>query len=74
MGAKAPIVVPFASRSTRSRGDVSESATAAAIADFRDPESQRVLAAAARDVAYELGRAAARNWFAEQLATLKGSR
>jgi hypothetical protein len=34
-------------------------------ADFADRESQRVLSAAARAVAHELGRAAAREWFAE---------
>ena len=34
-------------------------------ADFSDPESQRVLTAAARAVAYELGRNAAREYFAE---------
>jgi hypothetical protein len=33
--------------------------------DFSDPESQRVLAAAARGVARELGRQAAREYFAE---------
>jgi hypothetical protein len=37
-------------------------------ADFSDPESQRVLAAAARAVAVQLGRQAAREYFAEQLA------
>jgi hypothetical protein len=34
-------------------------------ADFSDPESQRVLAAAARALARELGRQAAREYFAE---------
>lgn len=32
-------------------------------ADFSDPESQRVLGAAAREVARELGRQAAREWW-----------
>jgi hypothetical protein len=39
--------------------------------DFCDPESQRVLSAAARVVAYELGREAAREYFAELLAQRK---
>jgi len=42
--------------------------------DFSDRESQRVLLAAARGVAYELGRAAAREWFAESIGKPKGSR
>ena len=37
-------------------------------ADFSDPESQRVLSAAASAVARELGRQAAREHFAEVLA------
>lgn len=67
-------IVPFTSRSTRLRDDVSESATAAVIADFSDPESQRVLAAAACSVAHELGRAAAREWFAESIGKPKDPR
>ena len=48
MGAKSSPIVPFALRPTRSSADVSEaSTTAAAIADFSDPESQRVLDAVA---------------------------
>lgn len=35
--------------------------------DFSDPESQRVLTAAARAVGRQLGRAAARDYFAEML-------
>lgn len=34
-------------------------------ADFSDPESQRVLSDAARALAEELGRQAAREWFAQ---------
>lgn len=37
----------------------------APLADFSDPESLRVLAAATRAVARELGREAAREYFAE---------
>ena len=40
-------------------------------ADFSDPESQRVLAAAARSVAAELGRQAARELFAKVAGTEK---
>jgi hypothetical protein len=45
----------------------------AASADFGDPESQRVLAAAARAVARELGREAAREYFAELIRKKEGS-
>ncbi len=41
--------------------------------DFSDRESRRVLAAAARAVAYELGREAAREHFAEWIGTPKVS-
>ena len=40
-----------------------------AVEDFIDPESQRVLAAAACAVARELGREAAREYFAEVIGT-----
>jgi len=40
-------------------------------ADFGDPESQRVLTAAAHGVARELGRQAAREFFAEAIGTRK---
>ena len=39
------------------------------LADFSDPESQRVLTLAARAVARELGREAAREYFAELIRT-----
>ena len=42
-------------------------------ADFSDVESQRVLAAAARAVARELGREAAREYFAELIGKPKAS-
>ena len=42
-------------------------------ADFGDLESQRVLAAAARAVARELGREAAREYFAELIGRPKAS-
>lgn len=42
-------------------------------ADFTDPESQRVLAAAARVVARELGREAAREYFAELIGKRKAT-
>ncbi len=42
-------------------------------ADFSDGESQRVLAAAARAVARELGREAAREYFAELIGKRKVS-
>jgi hypothetical protein len=42
-------------------------------ADFSDLESQRVLAAAARAVARELGREAAREYFAKLIGTPKAS-
>ena len=41
--------------------------------DFSDLESQRVLAAAARAVARELGREAAREYFAELIGKPKAS-
>ena len=41
--------------------------------DFSDPESQCVLAAAARAVARELGREAAREYFAELIGKPKAS-
>ena len=43
------------------------------LADFSDPESQRVLAAAAGAVARELGRQAAREYFAELIGKPKAS-
>ena len=42
-------------------------------ADFSDLESQRVLAAVARAVAHELGRAAAREYFALVIGKPKAS-
>jgi hypothetical protein len=48
-------------------------AKSAHAADFSDLESQRVLAAAARTVARELGREAAREYFAELIGKLKVS-
>lgn len=42
-------------------------------ADFSDHESQRVLAAAARAVARELGREAAREYFAELIGNRRPS-
>ena len=42
-------------------------------ADFSDRESQRVLAAAACAVAHELGREAAREYFAELIGKPKAS-
>ena len=39
--------------------------------DFGDPESQRVLAAAADAVAYELGREAAREYFSKLIGKPK---
>jgi hypothetical protein len=47
-------------------------ATLAAPTDFSSAESQRVLTAAACAVARELGRAAARERFAEWIGTEKG--
>ena len=43
------------------------------LADFTDRESQRVLSAAARAVARELGRQAAREYFAEVIGKPKVS-
>lgn len=60
MSAKSPIL-PFVPATCRQRADVSEPA-----GDFSDPESQRALATAARAVARELGRQAAREYFAQQ--------
>jgi hypothetical protein len=68
MSAKSPIV-PFVPANRRRRPVVSETAGA----DFSDPESQRVLAAAAQAVARELGREAAREYFAELLGQPKVS-
>ena len=45
----------------------------AAPPDFTDAESQRVLAAAARVVARELGREAAREYFAELVGKRKAT-
>jgi hypothetical protein len=42
-------------------------------ADFGDRESQLVLAVAARAVAHELGREAAREYFAELIRKQEGS-
>lgn len=41
--------------------------------DCADAQSQRVLAAATRSVARELGREAAREYFAELISSVKGS-
>ena len=46
----------------------------APLADFRDPESQRVVAAATYAVARELGRDATREYFAELIASLGSSK
>jgi hypothetical protein len=62
-------IVPFTPASSRRAADVSERTGA----DFSDPESQRVLAAAAAAVARELGRQAAREYFAELLGKPKVS-
>ena len=64
-----PPIVPFASAKRRRDADVSDTPGA----DFNDPESQRVLAAAASAVARELGRQAAREYFAELLVQPKRS-
>jgi hypothetical protein len=69
MSAKSPIV-PFVPLPKRSNGDLS-AAPAASPADFSDHESQRVLAVAARAVARELGREAAREYFAELIGKPK---
>jgi hypothetical protein len=57
---------PAVARFARSAGRIATQATAA---DFSDPESQRVLASAARGLAYELGRQAAREAFAADVTT-----
>jgi hypothetical protein len=44
-----------------------------AVADFSDAESQRVLTAAARAVAREMGREAAREYFAELIGRTRVS-
>ena len=64
-----PPIVPLASAKRRRDAGVSE----ATGADFNDPESQRVLAAAAGAVARELGRQAAREYFETKLTGSKGS-
>jgi len=71
MSAKSPIV-PFAPPPKRSNGHVSD-VPAVPPADFSDRESQRVLAAAVRTVARELGREAAREYFAELIGKPKVS-
>jgi hypothetical protein len=69
MGAKSTIV-PFVRPPKRPRHDVSDTPAVHAT-DFSDGESQRVLAAAARVVARELGRQAAREYFAELIGKSK---
>jgi hypothetical protein len=69
MGAKSPIV-PFVRPPKRPSDDVSDKPAGRAT-DFSDGESQRVLAAAARAVARELGRQAAREYFAELIGQSK---
>ena len=64
MGAKPSPIVPFVPLPKRSSGNLSAAPTIPP-ADFSDLESQRVFAAAARAVARELGREAAREYFAE---------
>jgi hypothetical protein len=59
-------IVPFAPRSKRSSADVMDATLSVAeTEDCSDHESQRVLIAAARIVAYELGCEAAREYFAD---------
>lgn len=71
MGAKRSRIVPFVPPPTRPSNDASE-APAIHLVDFSDRESQRVLAAAACAVARELGREAAREYFAEVIGKPKG--
>jgi hypothetical protein len=59
-------------RSTRRPLTLMETKSAPS-ADFGDRESQLVLAAAARAVAHELGREAAREYFAELVRKQEGS-
>jgi hypothetical protein len=71
MSAKSPIVPFLLPAKRRRRVAVSTAETTSARADFGDPESQRALDAAARAVARNLGRQAAREYFAELLGTPK---
>jgi hypothetical protein len=71
MDAKSTII-PFSPPPKRPRHDVSETPAVHAT-DFSDAESQRVLTAAACAVARELGRQAAREYFAELIGHSKVS-
>ena len=71
MGAKSP-TVPFGRPPKRPSNDVRDW-PGVEPRDFSDGESQRVLAAAARAVARELGRQAAREYFAELIGKSKVS-
>jgi hypothetical protein len=71
MGAKFTIV-PFVRPPERPSLDVSDTPAVHAT-DFSDGESQRVLAVAACAVARELGRQAAREYFAELVGKSKVS-
>jgi hypothetical protein len=65
-------VVPFTAAKQRRRLTASDAATSVNHeGDCSDPESQRVLSAAALAVARALGRQAAREYFAELLGTSK---
>jgi hypothetical protein len=64
MAVKSPIVL-FEPSAKRRNSELLGAATITGTADLSDPESQRVLTAAARAVARELGRQAARDYFAE---------
>jgi hypothetical protein len=67
-------IVPFEPASRRRRANVSPAASRRAPGgDFSDPGSQRVLAAAALDLARELGRQAAREYFATLIVQPKRS-
>lgn len=62
--------MPRAPRSVRRPPRLAEMKPAES-ADFRDSESQRILQIAARAVAHELGREAARDYFAELIGKPK---
>lgn len=66
MGRKPSSIVPLELLSRRTKVHMS-----AALVDFNDRESQRVLVAAASAVARELGREAAREYFAELIGKPK---
>ena len=69
-----PPILLFAPPPTQPIVDPSPgTATVTAAGDFSDRESQRVLTAAAHAVAHELGREAAREYFAELIGTPKAS-